>query len=536
MKLNWFFLVFFLMGHGLFAQTGLAPLLDSLAVTKSPIEKVHLSQKIALQLKDKDWDRAAHYTHVALDLAKKFGTEEELAEAYVKAAKLYYTKDALDVALNYYLKAYSFYKTKPPSLTHLGVENSLAVIFARLKDKKRSLKYFKKSYRAAQVLNDSMSMVKALNNLGTAYLNIDLDSSYYFYKRGLKIVNQLKAVDFKAFIYTNIGRNYVLKNKIDSAQIYFDKGKYLVQTASLKPMTKAWVFTATAHFYNHRQNIDSTIYFARKAFETYADTFSFNSQEVVGLLYHSFLKQKNYKQAAHYFSIYDEVRDSLDITQKLANVERLKLEQKFKARQKTKALKESRRQFKYYVIGLSLVILLLVLGVIIIRYHGKLTKTRLKNKVMVAEEKEMKATIELKNRELTGKAMMEIQRQNIIDEILVKLKEVKIKAVKLETRKALNEVAKKLDNSDKLKIWREFILSFEKVYTSFFNNLHQKHPDLTLREKRLCALLKLNLTTKEIAQLSGQSYKSIENARTRLRKKLNLTNKNIKIATYLAEF
>jgi DNA-binding CsgD family transcriptional regulator len=79
-------------------------------------------------------------------------------------------------------------------------------------------------------------------------------------------------------------------------------------------------------------------------------------------------------------------------------------------------------------------------------------------------------------------------------------------------------------------------MRFEQVHESFYKNLLAKHPDLTTREKRLAALLKLNLTSKEIAQITGQTSKSVENARTRLRKKLEITNSQTDLSAYLTNF
>jgi len=71
--------------------------------------------------------------------------------------------------------------------------------------------------------------------------------------------------------------------------------------------------------------------------------------------------------------------------------------------------------------------------------------------------------------------------------------------------------------------WELFKVQFEKLYPGFFNNIEVRHPNLTQNELRLCTFLKLNLSTREIAGLIKISPKSVEVARVRLRKKLNLT-------------
>jgi DNA-binding CsgD family transcriptional regulator len=61
-------------------------------------------------------------------------------------------------------------------------------------------------------------------------------------------------------------------------------------------------------------------------------------------------------------------------------------------------------------------------------------------------------------------------------------------------------------------------------------------PTLTLNERRLCAFLKLQMTTKEIASLTGQSIRAVELARTRLRKKLQLTNSEINLYDFILNY
>ena len=68
----------------------------------------------------------------------------------------------------------------------------------------------------------------------------------------------------------------------------------------------------------------------------------------------------------------------------------------------------------------------------------------------------------------------------------------------------------------------DFELRFKEVNAGFYESLNQMYPDLTPNEVRLCAFLKLNMSTKEISSITHQSVKSINMARFRLRKKLDI--------------
>jgi DNA-binding CsgD family transcriptional regulator len=60
------------------------------------------------------------------------------------------------------------------------------------------------------------------------------------------------------------------------------------------------------------------------------------------------------------------------------------------------------------------------------------------------------------------------------------------------------------------------------THQEFFNKLRRSFPDLTKNEERLCAMLRLNLSSKEIAALSNISVRAVEMGRYRLRKKLKI--------------
>ncbi|HBZ65333.1 MAG TPA: hypothetical protein DEO70_00730 [Bacteroidales bacterium] len=70
--------------------------------------------------------------------------------------------------------------------------------------------------------------------------------------------------------------------------------------------------------------------------------------------------------------------------------------------------------------------------------------------------------------------------------------------------------------------WDELESLFVKVHHSFYNNLQSRIPDLSPAERRLCGLIKLNMTTKEISAVSNQSADTIKKTKYRLKKKLGL--------------
>jgi DNA-binding CsgD family transcriptional regulator len=82
---------------------------------------------------------------------------------------------------------------------------------------------------------------------------------------------------------------------------------------------------------------------------------------------------------------------------------------------------------------------------------------------------------------------------------------------------------KQLEEDDQIdQEWDQFAKHFDKVHSDFVMQLKTKHPDISPNEVKLCSYLRMNLSSKEIAQLLNISLRGVEISRYRLRKKLNL--------------
>mgnify|MGYP000256471635 CR=1 FL=1 len=125
--------------------------------------------------------------------------------------------------------------------------------------------------------------------------------------------------------------------------------------------------------------------------------------------------------------------------------------------------------------------------------------------------------VELKNKELAAFALKLIEKENFIEALREKLSKGngEIKRQELE-----NLVYSAVSSSKES--WSEFEARFVSVNTSFYQNLKAKFPKLTQGDLKLCALVKLNFSSKEMARLTGISIDSMHTTRSRLRKKLNL--------------
>jgi DNA-binding CsgD family transcriptional regulator len=145
-----------------------------------------------------------------------------------------------------------------------------------------------------------------------------------------------------------------------------------------------------------------------------------------------------------------------------------------------------------------------------------------------AKNEQLNQRIENKNRELAISTMSMIKKNTLLGSIkddLTKIDDVaQIKAV-------IRSIDNNINNEDD---WNFFEEAFNNADKDFLKKIKDIHPKLTPNDLRLCAYLRLNLSSKEIASLLNISSKSVEIKRYRLRKRMNLDHKTNLISYILS--
>lgn len=140
--------------------------------------------------------------------------------------------------------------------------------------------------------------------------------------------------------------------------------------------------------------------------------------------------------------------------------------------------------------------------------------------LMQLKNEKLQQDIDNKNRELAISTMSLIKKNEFLNSIKEELKKSKSKEV-------LNSVVKIIDkNINNNDDWTFFQEAFNNADKNFLKKVKSIHPNLTPNDLRLCAYLRLNLTSKEIAPLLNISPRSVEVKRYRLRKKMNLSHED----------
>ncbi len=143
-------------------------------------------------------------------------------------------------------------------------------------------------------------------------------------------------------------------------------------------------------------------------------------------------------------------------------------------------------------------------------------------KDLAANEKQLlEQDLKHHQKQLTMQTVNMVRNNAFLQSLLSDLKTI-LPYTSSEGKSIINSLESRINDQSNDQIWKEFEYCFEQVYHEFYKKLNEKLNDLSVREQRLCAFLKMSMSTKEIAAITFQTPNSIDVAKHRLRKKTGL--------------
>ena len=141
-----------------------------------------------------------------------------------------------------------------------------------------------------------------------------------------------------------------------------------------------------------------------------------------------------------------------------------------------------------------------------------------------------------KEKELANSTLQLIKKNEILNKIQSDLQNIYSTLGNDAGKNSINSLLKRIDKEiDNERQWKVFNLHIEQVYEDLFKKLKKIYPDLTPRELILCAYLRMNISSKEIASLLNISARGVEISRYRIRKKLGL-DRNTNLSEFMINF
>lgn len=416
-------------------------------------------------------------------------------------------------------------------------------------DIEKSKEYINKSLKINSEIGDKQELFINYNNL--AAINVKLnafDEALDYALQALQMVDKEEHSDMYHSMQCNIGSLYLQKGEIYLAISYINNAKdFFEKSHNYSELVTIYTLLIEAY---EKSGIDSE---AAKCVSTIEnDLLHKISNSEVESKAHITLSDF-YKRSNNYVKAYDHLKEATALKdslvkandkRKVNNLERI-YDNEQKLRENAKAINNMQisklktdRTVTVIIIALIALIIIIIFLITLSQLQQKRHKANTQlveqqialqekeNELQQIKEQELNRVIDQKNRELSSYALTFTKDNEFLEQLSEELKQLLLvkdprdKEYKERIRNILSQVKQRCNTDN----WQEFKYYFEQVHPSFYDRLEEISPGITQRQKRLCAMLYIGLSTKEISSITFREIRSIESARNRLRKKLEVPN------------
>jgi DNA-binding CsgD family transcriptional regulator len=424
-------------------------------------------------------------------------------------------------ALHYFLQAYTTLLNAgvPPSNT-ASTLNSIAEICIKLGQYEKALIYAKKSNAALR--DNEHSQLAGLQTIADIYVRAEkYDSALYYYtlSKNLALKNNLSALVRSADY--NIARVYTALGKTNQSMQLLSN----LQSNNTPPHTgmNKHVHYLLASNYLTLKNYDSSIYYGNQAykaaFQTGPKQLIISTSKILSNAYKHIGKNDS---ALYYLTINNSYNDSLynienqsKLSSLYAELETLEKQKEIQLLVKEQSIQQAKNKRLEIIISSVILAGVFVIIILILSNKYRIKKQKLMHTQLMQE-------LEQKKHDLQQQTARIKYINTCLAQVEAALKGIKTKFTTstIDTQRMLNtiQINRILD-----KEWQNFNTYFGNSHEGFLAKISMLFPGLTVTEKRLAALIKMNLSNPEIASLLNTEPSSVKVAKHRLKKKLHLT-------------
>lgn len=457
------------------------------------------------------------------------------------------------VSMNYYLKSKTVIEDAlrlnkndiQLNLLHADVKSKIGTLYLQLKNYKKSLQNLEESLTILEKADPKTPKIevdirklKVYNNMAAVFIQkSDYNTALVYFRNALELNKTVKNQSYESTLLHNIGICHLEQRELDLASHYFLKalnirqetGDIHGQAQTLNSLGKNEVFSG--NFEQATTYFKQSLALSRKTGNSESMLVSLESLSSV----HDTLGK--YKEALEYYKQFKALNDQIFNSESKTAI--VSLEEAHKRENEKKAVQLKLRQneadnLKAQVWTFGLIAALLVALFIIFAMRSRIKTAKLQQENLDLTRKKLEENLEFKERELTAKALFLLQNNELISRITDSLNKAKYSFSK-ENQHLVQEIINDLRSGQHNTAWEEFEAHFTKVHTQFYKALQEKFPTLTSNEMKLCAFLRLNMSTKDISSITNQSVNSITVARSRLRKKLGIDGEDVHLINFLME-
>ncbi len=442
------------------------------------------------------------------------GDSSALATSYNNIGKVYESWGYFDIAIEHYLKSMEYLDETDEARRSIRLSN-IGTSYFEKGDFNKALSYLEQALDIDQQLQNASKMAIRLNEIAGV---LDAQAKYReaidHNKRALEILEGTGPRESQAIVLNDLGSNYAHTGNFERAKNYFERSISIAGEIGSASIEMAAYGNLAELYTNHEKFREALAY--RELYTNLKDSI-FNAETHKQLAnyrirYESEKKERENQLLRHNLLVKERTQRTLIIGGVLLAVSVLLLF--FLLREKIRSLKQARKLHEQNQKLSSLEV-----------EKAKVEQNHLQDKVFAEQQinkiqkEKFEAEIGSKNKELLGSTVQLVNKNEVLSELKNKIKTFD----KVLPQPLYSELISLLNaNTDFDQNWHRFKLDFENINPGFFDRLKLKYPDLSEQFVRLSALLRIDLSTREIAQFMNVSVAAVNKNRQRLRKRLNL--------------
>ncbi len=398
--------------------------------------------------------------------------------------------------------------------------NNLAFNYERLGNYDAHVEYLFRAVALNKKEGNSYNLAMNYNNLGLSFREKDrLVEAVAFYDSAFQ---ELKKVNSPLLLAQNLmNRANIFKRKGDltNAEPLFLQSLAICEENNIV-YGKMLCMLNLGDLYRQQRRFDVSMEYLENTLEL---SKILKSRREESLVYERFAwvarDKGDYKGAYDWQTKYYLLNDSLanESVKKEANALREKYDTEKKERE---ILMLSRQKLTQQLIIAALVIGVLILVVLLQWWRTKLKLMNQEKEKQVMRRKHLREILESKDKELTAQAAQLLQMHQLLEIAKTNVAEI-LSDTSLEHSR-VRKIKTALSKNSVLEVKNDFDLRITESNKDFFNILLKAYPSLKPAELKLCAYLRLNLSTKEISEITNKSVRTVENIRLAVRKKMEL--------------
>lgn len=476
-----------------------------------------------------DLSRAITSSKKGIAISESIQDTISLSKNFINQAILYNKSGDLENALLFYLEGIKYVNREQDSYLFGRYLQGIGIVYNKQRDFKKANEYFTEVMDIAVAERDTHLIGVTLNDLGIMNKNQgNLAVAEENYLKILAYADQSPNYSyFKPVAYVNLGILYLEMHQYEKGIEYNQKAYDLLKrTNDIQAQSDCLNHLARCQFAVGQ--IDNAHKNATDALNLARQTESLEKEQNALLTLSEIHEQKG--QTAKAFSYFKQHKILYDSIYNLEKSEKIhQLENKYATAKKEQEIATQKNQIitlkneaaisqlQKWLLGLGLGLSCIILGLAYFGFKQKIERNRLqKEQQKVLYENELA----FKKRELTAHALHLAKKNEVLSNL--KQKALSLKSAEKESKgyqKLINTIDFDLQDEDN---WENFRKYFEQIHADFNTKVMEKYPKMTPTDLRLMALLKMNLSSKEIANILNISGAGIKKARQRLRKKLGL--------------